>query len=148
MGRIPCTGAVLIWRVTRSRVPGYCLSVLRNRALAEDAAQEIFLKAYQGLKRFRGTSAFSSWLYPIAVNHCRDLARRAPPAHVELGPAIEELRRAIDRYLGHRGRLRPHPLFGCLSRADWDRLHCVHAAHHLSLQAPSGDCDASAGPSM
>ncbi|MBI4718163.1 MAG: DUF1569 domain-containing protein [Planctomycetes bacterium] len=59
-----------------------------------------------------------------------------PPADVDQPQARAELRRAIERYLGHRGRLKPHPLFGRMSRAEWDRLHCVHAAHHLSLLVP------------
>jgi RNA polymerase sigma-70 factor (ECF subfamily) len=41
-----------------------------DRAEAEDMAQEIFLKAYRGLKRFRGASRFSTWLYAIATHHC------------------------------------------------------------------------------
>lgn len=44
-------------------------------AEAEDLAQEVFLRAYEGLEEFRGDSAFSSWLYRIAVNRCRDWAK-------------------------------------------------------------------------
>ncbi len=63
-------------RKYQTRVRGYCVNTLRDATLAEDAAQEIFLKAYQGLRRFRGESAFSSWLYRITVNHCRDHLRK------------------------------------------------------------------------
>lgn len=68
--------AVLV-RKYEVRVRGYCVNTLRDVGLAEDAAQEIFLKAFQGLERFRGDSAFSSWLYRISVNHCRDLLRKS-----------------------------------------------------------------------
>lgn len=44
-------------------------------AEAEDLAQEVFVRAYEGLDDFRGDSAFSSWLYRIAVNRCRDWAK-------------------------------------------------------------------------
>ena len=55
---------------------GYCLSMLGNHTEAEDAAQEIFIKAYQALGRFNGKSAFSTWLYRITANHCLDLLRK------------------------------------------------------------------------
>jgi RNA polymerase sigma-70 factor (ECF subfamily) len=41
---------------------------VRNQTEAEDIAQEAFIKAYRALPRFRGDSAFYTWLYRIAVN--------------------------------------------------------------------------------
>ncbi|MBI2177886.1 MAG: sigma-70 family RNA polymerase sigma factor [Candidatus Tectomicrobia bacterium] len=61
-----------------------------RREEAEDVVQEIFLKAYLALPRFREDAQFSTWLYRIAVNHCRDVGRRAPPPHVELDEARQE----------------------------------------------------------
>lgn len=46
------------------------LRMVGDRAEAEDLAQEIFLKAYRGLKRFKGASRFSTWLYSITSHHC------------------------------------------------------------------------------
>jgi RNA polymerase sigma-70 factor (ECF subfamily) len=43
---------------------------------AKDLAQETFIRAYQQLDSFNGTSKFSSWLYRIAVNACLDWRRR------------------------------------------------------------------------
>ena len=51
---------------------------------AEDAVQEIFLKVYLALPKFRGDAQFSTWLYRIAVNHCRDILRRSPPSPLPL----------------------------------------------------------------
>ncbi len=55
--------------------------MLGDQAEAEDMAQEIFLKAYRGLKRFRGASRFSTWLHAIASHHCLNQveARRRRP---------------------------------------------------------------------
>lgn len=50
--------------------------MLHNRADAEDAVQEAFVKAYRSLKRFRGEARFSTWLYRIAMNHILNMLRR------------------------------------------------------------------------
>ena len=60
----------------QAKVLGLCTSLLGNVTQAEDAAQEIFIKAYQSLRAFRGDAAFSTWLYRISANHCKDLLRK------------------------------------------------------------------------
>lgn len=55
---------------------GYCLSMLSNHTEAEEAAQDVFVKAYQALERFKGNSSFSTWLYRITANHCLDMLRK------------------------------------------------------------------------
>lgn len=64
--------------------------MLSDATDAEDAAQEIFIKAYQSLNRFRGASPFSTWLYRIAANHCRDLLRKKSRRRVESWDALLE----------------------------------------------------------
>lgn len=54
-----------------------CCIYLRDTALAEDAVQETFLKAYKGLDDFRGESSEKTWLMRIAVNTCKDMRRGA-----------------------------------------------------------------------
>jgi RNA polymerase sigma-70 factor (ECF subfamily) len=49
---------------------------LGNRAEAEDAAQEMAMRLAEKIGGFRGRSRFSTWIYQIALNHCRDRARR------------------------------------------------------------------------
>jgi RNA polymerase sigma-70 factor (ECF subfamily) len=58
--------------------PIYTLAirVLGSRDDAEDAVQEIFLKAYRGLDRFDCNFRFFSWLYTIARNHLSSVGRR------------------------------------------------------------------------
>jgi RNA polymerase sigma-70 factor (ECF subfamily) len=52
----------------RSRIVELAMRHTRNRADAEDATQETFIKAYRGLRNFRCDSAFYTWLYRIASN--------------------------------------------------------------------------------
>ncbi len=49
------------------------LRMLSDAALAEDATHDIFLKAFRNMKQFRGESAVRTWLYRIAINHCRNI---------------------------------------------------------------------------
>jgi RNA polymerase sigma factor (sigma-70 family) len=49
---------------------------LGSRAAAEDALQSIFVKVFQNLHRFEEKSSFATWLWRIALNHCRDEIRR------------------------------------------------------------------------
>ncbi len=50
--------------------------ILRHPEDVEDIAQQVFLKAYLGLKKFDQRAAFSTWLYKIAVNECWDYLRK------------------------------------------------------------------------
>lgn len=55
----------------RQRVMKLSMRYVRNRADAEDAVQETFIKAYWGLRHFRGDAAFYSWLHRIAINSAK-----------------------------------------------------------------------------
>jgi RNA polymerase sigma-70 factor (ECF subfamily) len=63
----------------KDRTFGLCLRLLAgDRHEAEDAAQEAFVRAFHGLKGFRMEAKFTSWLYRIAVNVCKNkLASRS-----------------------------------------------------------------------
>lgn len=63
---------------------------MRENALAEDMAQEAFLKAYRLLKGFRGDCSFSTWLYRVTVSVClTELNRRKKRQEVEFHPFHE-----------------------------------------------------------
>lgn len=81
------------------RIRGAAYRFLGSEDEARDVAQEAFLKAYRGLSGFKQEARFSSWLYQIATNLCRDrLRRRKTRPHVSLealeetGPVIVETR--------------------------------------------------------
>ncbi len=58
------------------RVFAVCLRMLRDREAALDATQETFITVFRKADRFAGKSAFSTWLYRVAVNTCYDHVRR------------------------------------------------------------------------
>ncbi len=59
-----------IVRRYQDRLFNFCLRYTGNPADAEEIVQETFLKAYRALKRFRGDSKFSTWLFQISKNLC------------------------------------------------------------------------------
>lgn len=61
-----------------------------NRAEAEDLAQEAFLTAFKALSTFRADSKFSTWLYRIAANKCKDWLRVKRPGMGQLDVDIDE----------------------------------------------------------
>ena len=77
-----------------------CYRFTGNAEDAADLTQEVFVKAYRSLPKFRGTSAFSTWLYRIAVNACLSFkaARKNRTEEwdedhdvIALGPGVEEM---------------------------------------------------------
>jgi RNA polymerase sigma-70 factor, ECF subfamily len=88
-----------IVRTHQAKVLGLCASLLGNATQAEDAAQEVFIKAHQSLRSFRGDSAFSTWLYRITANHCKDLLRKRSRERTEsLDAMMEETAEGIQKF--------------------------------------------------
>jgi RNA polymerase sigma-70 factor (ECF subfamily) len=55
-----------------------CIGFVHNKDDADDLTQDTFIQAYQALPRFKGDSAFSTWLYRIAVNASLNKIRKSP----------------------------------------------------------------------
>jgi len=58
------------------KIQGAIYRIMGSEEEARDLCQETFLKAYRALRAFKGEARFSSWLYQIALNVCRDRMRR------------------------------------------------------------------------
>jgi RNA polymerase sigma-70 factor (ECF subfamily) len=56
----------------KDRVFNLCYRFMGDHQEAEDCAQDVFLKVYRSLKRFRFESSFYTWLYRITVNTCKN----------------------------------------------------------------------------
>lgn len=66
---------VLIERY-KGKVFSLAYGFTRDRTAADDLAQEVFIKAYFSLPKFKARSEFGTWLYRIAVNHAKDYLRK------------------------------------------------------------------------
>jgi len=94
---------VLVRRWDR-RIQGAAFRVLGSDDEARDVSQEAFFKAFRALGSFKREARFSSWLYQIAMNLCRDrLRRRKGRSYVNLDdvsealePALQERAAALD----------------------------------------------------
>lgn len=77
----------------RDRVYNITFRMLGNRAEAEDVAQEVFISVFKTIDQFREESKFSTWLYRVAVNHCKNrikyLARRHDRDRDELDENVQ-----------------------------------------------------------
>ncbi|MCS6896845.1 MAG: sigma-70 family RNA polymerase sigma factor [Nitrospira sp.] len=62
-----------------SAIVNLAYRMVGNQAEAEDLAQDTFITAFQALSTFRADSKFSTWLYRIAVNKCKDWLRSKKP---------------------------------------------------------------------
>lgn len=76
------------WEVPPLRT---CYLLVKDVALAEDAVQDTFVKAWQAHDHFRGEASEKSWLMRIAVNTCRDLRRGKWFRHVDRQVRMEDL---------------------------------------------------------
>lgn len=75
--------AILLPRY-RDKVFRLSFSMLRDRAMAEDTTQDIFLRVWRALPGFAGQAALSTWIYAIAKNAClSELRKRRPTVSLD-----------------------------------------------------------------
>ncbi len=101
-----------LYRVHVDKVYGLCLRMTGNVSEAEDCTQEAFIQAWNKLDRFRGDSAFSTWIHRIAVNAVLGRIRKSKreqdriqavadtgPPQLETGDSgeLRDLAQAVDR---------------------------------------------------
>lgn len=68
---------VSLYNRHKDAVYGFCYKMLLDRAVAQDAVQETFLRVFENRERLDHVGAFRSWLFTIARNHCLNLLRKS-----------------------------------------------------------------------
>jgi RNA polymerase sigma-70 factor (ECF subfamily) len=82
-----------IVRATYTDTYALALRLTANEEDAKDVVQEAYLRAYRGLKRFRGEASFTTWLYRITANcAATHLGKRSRHRHEDLDGEASELR--------------------------------------------------------
>ena len=80
-------------RMYQDRVFALVYRMLGDRAEAEDLSQEIFVTVFKAIDQFRGDSKFSTWLYRVATNHCKNrikyLSRRHHQRKKDIADTME-----------------------------------------------------------
>ena len=133
-----------LFQLHKKRVYSVCLQMTKDVADAEDLTQEAFLQVFRNINSFRGESAFSTWLYRIAVNTvlmklrrrkeppllCLDepVSAESPSLKRDVGTADLNLSGAIDR-IALRRAIEKLPE-GCRQIFD---LHEVQGFQHYEI---------------
>ena len=97
---------------------------VKDAETAKDLTQETWLKAFRGIKTFRGASAFSSWLYRIAENVCLDFFRKQ---NAQNALALEPLHAISERRIPQS-----HPCPSQVIERQELRAHLQAAIQHLT----------------
>lgn len=74
----------------QNRVISLCYRFLGDTQEAEDTAQEVFIKVFKGLKRFRLESSLFTWIYKITVNTCKNRIKSLDYRHSQKMTALED----------------------------------------------------------
>jgi RNA polymerase sigma-70 factor, ECF subfamily len=102
-----------LFEAHRSRIYSVCLRMTSNAAEAEDLTQDAFLQAFRKIAKFRGDSAFSTWLHRIAVNTVLMHFRKNSLSQISLDePYSDSEGSKIRREYGTRDK----GLAGCVDR--------------------------------
>lgn len=112
----------LLLRRHRTPLINYFLRLVRDRGLAEDLAQEVFLRVYQARHRYQPEAQFTTWLYRIATNLALNSIRDRKPQQTRcLTADNQEGESPVDRIADQR------PSAECSLIAD-DRQRIIREA--------------------
>ena len=93
----------------QDRIFNLAYRLLNHREEAQELTQEIFLKVYRQVGSFRGDSLFSTWLFQVASNHCKNrlkyLQRRRQHLHDSLDAPIETEEGQVERAIPDFSRI-------------------------------------------
>jgi RNA polymerase sigma-70 factor (ECF subfamily) len=116
-----------LFQAHKGRVYSLCLRMTSNTAEAEDLTQESFLQVFRKLSTFRGDSAFSTWLYRIAVNTVLMHFRKKSFAQVSLdAPYNDSNGKGDGKTVRREYGTRDNRLAGCV-----DRISLIRAIRQL-----------------
>ena len=66
----------LIYRTYKDKVTGLCYKILKDKTEVEDTVQEIFLKVFSNIDKFKFKSKISTWIYRISINYILNVNKK------------------------------------------------------------------------
>ena len=93
----------------RDRVYNITYRMLGNRAEAEDVAQEVFITVFKTIDTFREESKFSTWLYRVTVNHCKNRIKYLARRHDRDRDELDETSQSANGAIAGSSPLTPQP---------------------------------------
>jgi RNA polymerase sigma-70 factor, ECF subfamily len=116
----------------RSELSAHCYRMLGSIHDAEDALQDVLLRAWRGLDRFQGRSSLRSWLYTIATNGCLRAIERRPKRvlPIDYGPASSDPHGPLSGPLVESVWIDPYPS----PDARYEQRESVELAFIAALQ--------------
>jgi RNA polymerase sigma-70 factor (ECF subfamily) len=134
-----------LYRMHIDRVYGLCLRMTGNVSEAEDCAQDAFIQAWTKLDKFRGDSAFSTWLHRIAVNAVLGRIRKSKREQDRIRIAFEQSASPVS--VADNGELRD--LSEAVDRLPQGARHVfvLHAVYGYSHEETGAMLDIASGTS-
>lgn len=113
----------------RKRILADCQHLTRDSNNAEDLAQEVFVRAFFGMRSFEGRSSFRHWLQRIKVHHCLNHIKKRDGKEVlavddEAGETLEQL------------HVSPAAEKGLMELEERERIHYILNAMPVTLRIP------------
>jgi RNA polymerase sigma-70 factor, ECF subfamily len=106
-----------------------CYRFVGNHEDASDLAQDVFVRAYRGLRGFKGKSALATWLYRIAVNVCLNRTSRKTPTLTALADRADDRVERADTTL-MRGELAAEVRAAIARLPDRQRATLILRVYH------------------
>lgn len=111
----------------RDRIFNLTYRMLGSREEAEDISQEVFITVFKSIDSFRGDSKFSTWLYRIAINHCKNRIKYLSRRHERSQDPYDELSNASHAVGGTTAPTPPARPDTHLEGVELERImqHCI-----------------------
>ena len=119
-----------LYERTSAKLFGVALRILKDRAEAEEALQDIYVKIWQRADRYKpGQYSPISWLVAVARNHCLDVLRVRKPASQDMEAALDIADSGLDPEQATENSQERGRIETCLEQLDDGRAEAVRGAY-------------------
>ncbi len=96
-------------RTYERKVVGLIARMLGSQAEAEEVAQEVFIQVFKAIGSFRGDSKLSTWIYRIAINHCKNRSKYLKVRHAGEQDELEAVAERVSMAEARRANVADVP---------------------------------------